>query len=75
VSLTLRALLLGIFFSVFCQAQTRTLALYAVPPGGLDAEVRPSRILDEYLQPVDHPRPRGYEVQDDARQEQSEHQS
>src|SRR5262245_52207795 len=38
MSLTLRAALLSLFVSICCQAQTRTLALYAVPAKGLDAE-------------------------------------
>jgi len=40
MSLTLRALLLIICLSVCVQAQTRTLALYAGPVRGLDAESR-----------------------------------
>jgi hypothetical protein len=42
MSLTLRAALLSLFVSICCQAQTRALALYAVPPKGLDAEATAS---------------------------------
>jgi hypothetical protein len=38
MSLTLRALLLVLCFSICAQAQTRTLALYAEPPRDLDAQ-------------------------------------
>ena len=48
MSLTLRVLLLAIGFSICCQAQTRTLALYAVPPKGLDAES--TRVMQSELQ-------------------------
>jgi hypothetical protein len=42
MSLTLRAALLSLFVSICCQAQTRALALYAVPAKGLDAEATAS---------------------------------
>jgi hypothetical protein len=42
MSLTLRAALLSLFISICCQAQIRTLALYAVPPKGIDAEATAS---------------------------------
>lgn len=42
MSLTLRAALLSLFVSICCQAQTRTLAVYAVPAKGLDADATAS---------------------------------
>jgi hypothetical protein len=42
MSLTLRAALLSLFVSICCQAQTRTLGLYAVPAKGLEAEATAS---------------------------------
>ncbi len=43
-----RALLLVVCFSIWCQAESRTLALYAVPPKGLDAES--TRVMQAELQ-------------------------